>query len=414
LSTDAFLPVPAGPEFEGEVPDERNLGLIFGRNDAPAIIMVKNDNGNAEEDSLSSIECPEEPLSSDQVIRPLAILVNVTGKNLEPEFFPIMECQVRCIFSRIKGVTCEAKGEGVVISISSSACVEGLTRRHLASWIGACFMEAYGSIIESIKVTFITVPDAVEGVQREHHRICLERKTRSLAVTDDSVDTFYSCTMCQSYVPYHVCIIKPEKPGICGAYSWTDARFQSTLRAHGPFQALPKGACLDGWGGEWSGVNKALQTLTSGRVERFSAYSALDYPETSCGCAECIIAIVPEARGFLAVDRSYGGLTPAGMTFGDLMEIVGRGRQVPGLLGIARAHMMSRTFLASHGGASRIVWMPHDMKHALAGADEGGQQPFHGILDKIADERSALDPSSLCAFLGKKGHPALSMPDLIS
>ena len=43
-----------------------------------------------------------------------------------------------------------------------------------------------------------------------------------------------------------------------------------------------------------------------------SLYSLMDAPMTSCGCFECIIALVPEANGFMIVNREHTGMTPAG------------------------------------------------------------------------------------------------------
>ena len=39
------------------------------------------------------------------------------------------------------------------------------------------------------------------------------RDERTAGMTDESVDTFYSCTLCQSFAPNHVCVITPERLG---------------------------------------------------------------------------------------------------------------------------------------------------------------------------------------------------------
>ena len=50
---------------------------------------------------------------------------------------------------------------------------------------------------------------------------------------------------------------------------------------------------------------------------------------TSCGCFECICGIIPEANGLVIVNREYSGMTPTGMTFGELASMTGGGVQTP-------------------------------------------------------------------------------------
>ena len=49
---------------------------------------------------------------------------------------------------------------------------------------------------------------------------------------------------------------------------------------------------------------------------------------TSCGCFECICGIEPVSNGFIVVNREYKGMTPVGMTFGELASCTGGGVQV--------------------------------------------------------------------------------------
>ena len=51
---------------------------------------------------------------------------------------------------------------------------------------------------------------------------------------------------------------------------------------------------------------------------------------TSCGCFECIVAVLPLANGVMVVNREYQGMTPCGMSFGDLASVAGGGAQTPG------------------------------------------------------------------------------------
>jgi acetyl-CoA synthase len=234
-------------------------------------------------------------------------------------------------------------------------------------------------------------------------------------MTDETVDIYYSCTLCQSYAPNHVCVISPERLGLCGAYNWLDGKVSHEINPSGPNQPLEKGACMDPVLGMYDGLNQFVYSTSNKTVEQVSLYSMLVAPMTSCGCFECILGIAPEVNGVIVVDREYAGMTPLGMTFSSLAGMVGGGIQTPGFLGVGRLYLASRKFIPADGGLQRLVWMPRDLKEALrerlqARATEIGDPDF---VDKIADETVATTTDELVAYLERMGHPALTMPSLL-
>ena len=137
----------------------------------------------------------------------------------------------------------------------------------------------------------------------------------------------------------------------------------------------------------------------------------MDNPMTSCGCFECIVAIVPEANGVMLVQRGHTGMTPAGMKFSTLAGTVGGGMQNPGFMGIGVNFITSNKFLYADGCLKRIVWMTKNLKERLGEdfekrcEDEG----VPGLIDKIADETTAEDSEKVMEFLASVEHPALEM-----
>jgi acetyl-CoA synthase len=228
------------------------------------------------------------------------------------------------------------------------------------------------------------------------------------------VDVFYSCTLCQTFAPNHVCVVSPERPGLCGAYDWLDCKAAKQISPTGPNQPIQKGKPLNAAMGEWEGVNKFVYEKSNRSVEHYCQYSLMNNPMTSCGCFECIVAIVPEANGILVVNREYGGMTPIGMAFSTLAGSVGGGVQTPGFLGIGRRYILSQKFISHEGGFPRIVWMPKQLKDDMMEdmkrrAEELGMP---GLVDKIADETIAEDSAALLEFLQRAEHPALTMSSL--
>ncbi|MCX7935396.1 MAG: hypothetical protein N3A66_09070, partial [Planctomycetota bacterium] len=241
-----------------------------------------------------------------------------------------------------------------------------------------------------------------------------ERNRRLASLTDEAVDVFYSCLLCQSFAPNHVCIITPERLGLCGAYNWLDGKAAYEIDPTGPNQPVKKGECLDPVKGLWQGINDYVYTNSHKTLDAFCAYSIMDRPMTSCGCFEVICGYVPECNGVMAVNREYQGDTPVGMAFSTLAGNVGGGQQTPGFMGCGKVFLTSRKFLFAEGGHKRLVWMPKELKQLLAEDLKArfAEAGCPDLLDKIADETIATDPAEIRAFMEKTGHPALKMPDM--
>ena len=117
----------------------------------------------------------------------------------------------------------------------------------------------------------------------------------------------------------------------------------------------------------------------------------------------------------MIVNREYSGFTPAGMKFSTLAGSVGGGNQTPGFMGVGRLYTVSKKFLSADGGLKRLVWMPKELKEALAVKlkKRCQEEGVPDLFDKIADEGVATESEALLKFLQEKGHPALALPPLM-
>jgi CO dehydrogenase/acetyl-CoA synthase beta subunit len=232
---------------------------------------------------------------------------------------------------------------------------------------------------------------------------------------DTEVNTYYSCTLCQTFAPNHVCIITPERPALCGAISWLDGRIAYEIAPSGANQPVEKGALINAQNGEYEGVNRFVKRASHGEVERCSLYSVMEYPMTCCGCFECIALMLPEANGIMVVNREFKGITPSGMTFSTLAGTIGGGAQTPGFAGISKNYILSERFLQGEGGIERLVWLPfplkEELKPRLVKVLEARGHP--DLFDKIADDTQATTIEDLTVFLERVGHPALTMKPLM-
>jgi len=244
--------------------------------------------------------------------------------------------------------------------------------------------------------------------------VCREQDARVAGMREDQVDTFYSCLSCQSLTPYHLCIITPEKAGMCGAVNFLDCQARYEINPNGPNQPIVKEGCLDQAAGEWESINRYVYDHSQKKFSRVCLHSILDDPPTVSSLCECLTVLVPEANGVMVIAREDPSMTPLGMTFADLMSMA-VSAQTPGIIGHAKSYLVSDKFLAAEGGIKRVVWMSTALKEELAEglkeACQRGGEP--DLVDKIADGDTCTDSEGLLAFLAEKGHPALTMDPMI-
>ncbi|MEE9491227.1 MAG: CO dehydrogenase/CO-methylating acetyl-CoA synthase complex subunit beta, partial [Dehalococcoidia bacterium] len=346
---------------------------------------------------------------------PLAIVVDVAGRKMLKDFEPVLERQIHHMTNGAEGISHQGQRDITWMRIHKNAVAKDFRLRHIGDILHTCLHNDFGAIVDKVQVTLYSDPDKVKELLEQARAVYKERNARMAGLTDEAVDTYYSCTLCQSFAPNHVCVINPERVGLCGAYGWLDCRASFEINPNGPNQPVLKGAVIDEKLGEWEGVNKFVYEHSQKNIERFTIYSLMDAPMTTCGCCECVMAIIPEANGVMIVSRDDYGMTPSGMTFTTLMGTVGGGLQTPGMMGHGKIYITSKKFIPVQGGIKRVVWLSQNLKEELeeelkeACESEG----VPDLLDKIADGSTATTVEELLPFLEEKGHPALTMDPII-
>ena len=408
------IPVPYGAAFEGERIRKENVHAEFGGNKSPAFEFVTSVETNQLNDGEIEIIGPDIDTVPPGTVLPLGIWVEVAGRKMQTDFEPILERQIHHMVNGAEGIWHMGQRDIIWTRVSKDGFAKGLRLKDYGEIIHAKFLADYPAIVDKVKVTLITDRQEVETRMKIARKVYDERNRRVEAMTDESVDTFYSCLLCQSFAPNHVCVITPERLGLCGAYNWLDGKAAYEIDETGPNQPLTKGDCLDPKKGIWKGINEYVYINSHKTVEAFSAYSIMDRPMTSCGCFEAIVAYVPECNGVMIVNREFMGETPSGMTFSTLAGSVGGGQQTPGFIGCGKVFITSRKFLAADGGFKRIVWMPKELKNQMSTdlVKRFGEQGAPGLMDQIADETIATAASDVRAFMEKVNHPALAMEDM--
>jgi acetyl-CoA synthase len=194
-----------------------------------------------------------------------------------------------------------------------------------------------------------------------------------------------------------------------------DCKASFEINPTGPNQPIEKGECLDPVLGQWKGVNEFVQKASRGAVDHYNFYSMVYDPMTTCGCCECIAAMLPQCNGVMTVGRDYTGETPCGMKFTTLAGVMGGGASSPGFVGHSKFNITQRKFILGDGGIKRLVWMPKDLKEEIRErlVKRGEEVGMPDLIDRIADETVGVTEEEILPFLQEKKHPALEMDPLI-
>lgn len=432
------VPISYGSVFEGERIRKEDTFIEFGGGRSPAMELVRLRMMDEIDDGKVTIvgEGWQKAYERGKAM-PLGILVEVAARKAGPEFRPAVERRTRIetpeaekrihhilpiIERKLHGIINEGQGlwhmgqrDSIWVRVSHSAKDMGFSLEDLGKIVYAMISKQFRSVVDKIQVTLIVGADEVQSMQQAGREIWRSRDERLEALTDETVDTFYSCLLCQSFAPSHICVITPERPGLCGSYNWLDARAAHALDSSGGNQPIDKGTTLDSVMGRWSGVDEYINRASGGAVQSLNAYSIMDMPMTSCGCFQCIVAILPEANGLMIVDRGYSDITPLGLKFSTLAATVGGGVQSPGFMGVSVNFITSRKFLHADGGLKRVVWMNSALKEMVKDQmDRRAElEGMPGMRGMIADETVARDIEGLVKNLESIGHPALQMSALV-
>jgi acetyl-CoA synthase len=408
---DVPVPVPYGSAFEGEVVRKANMRVEFGGKYSRAVEYLRGVPMEDVVDGKIELIGPNFDDVEFQGNMDMAIVVDVAGRQMQKDFEPVLERQIHYFINGASGIQHIGQRDIAWIRISDSAADKGFNLEHFGKILHARFHSDFGAIVDKVQVTIYTDPELVPEILAEARETFDFRNRRLADLTDDAVEEFYSCTLCQSFAPNHVCIVSPERLGLCGAYNWLDCKASFSINPTGPNQPIKLGKSIDFAKGYWQGTNDYAKIGSHDVVEEVAMYSIMENPMTACGCFESIVMLIPEANGVMIVSREDTSMTPAGMTFSTLAGVAGGGLQTPGVMGVGKYYLISPKFISSDGGFKRVVWMSSYLKQTMA--DElkvvAQREGDLDLIDKIADERSVSSVDELLAWLEEHNHPALVM-----
>jgi acetyl-CoA synthase len=421
--TKVDIPCAFGPAYEGERVRKADLFAQMGGGKTQCTELVKMADMNAIEDSKVEVVGKDVGDLKEGDTLPLGIYAQVAGREMQEDFEPILERQIHHLVNYIQGVMHIGQRDISWVRVGKAAVEKGFTLKDIGVVLHAKFHQDFGKILDKVQVTLYT---GKEDVEKLTERARAEYKTRDERVEnmrDEDVETYYSCTLCQSFAPNHVCTVSPERTGLCGAYNWMDCKASYEINPTGPNQPIQKGECVDHRYGQWKGVNDFVYKASKGGIDHYNFYSIVYDPMTTCGCCECVASVLPQCNGVMTVNRDYQGETPCGMTFTTLAGTVGGGASTPGFVGHSKFNVTQRKFIRGdgpfekdeHSGLLRLVWMPKMLKDEIKERFEerAKEVGIPDLLDRVADETVGTTEADILPFLKEKKHPALDLEPIM-
>ncbi len=409
------IPVAFGPAFEGERVRGDDIYLECGGGRTAMVEWVTSKRMDEVEDGKVEIIGPEITDIKAGSQLPLAIAVEVAGRTMQEDYEPILERQIHHLINYAQGAMHIGQRDIAWLRVSKQAVEKGFKLYHIGTLLHAKLHQDFGRIFDKMQVKLYTEEDKVKEIVEKARAVYATRDARIEGMTDETIDIYYSCTLCQSFAPSHVCVISPERTGLCGSYNWMDCKASYEINPTGPNQPVPKGESINAKLGQWKGVNEFIFKASRGKIDHYNFYSLVNDPMTTCGCCECIAAVLPICNGLMTVNREFTGMTPCGMKFTTLAGTIGGGVSTPGFVGHGKYNTCQRKFLIGDGSLLRMVWMPKMLKEELAErlkarAEELG---VPNLIDMIADETVGTTEEEILPFLQEKGHPALTMEPIL-
>ncbi len=408
---DVPVPLPYGSAFEGEVVRKADMRIEFGGKNSRCFEYLHMSPMDEVTDGKIELVGSGFEDVPDKGAMDLGIVVRVAGREMQEDFEPVLERQIHYFINGASGIQHIGQRDIAWIRVSKAAAEKGFDLEHFGKILHARFHADFGAIVDKVQVTIYTEPEPW-AEQLEIAREAYNFRNQRLAdLTDTAVNEFYSCTLCQSFAPDHVCIVSPERLGLCGAYNWLDCKASYSINPTGPNQPIMLGKLLDVETGYWEGTIDYAKQGSHGVIDEISMYSIMENPMTACGCFECIVMYIPEVEGVMVVSREDTNMTPAGMKFSTLAGVAGGGMQTPGVMGVGKYYLVSPKFISADGGFKRVVWMSRVLKETMADelAFVAQREGIPDLIDRIADGTEVTDVEQLQAWVKEKNHPVLEM-----
>ncbi len=200
------IPVAFGAAFEGERVRGEDIYLECGGGRTRMVEWVTSKRMDEVEDGKVEVIGPEMTDVPAGSRLPLAITVEVAGRDMQEDYEPILERQIHHLINYAQGAMHIGQRDIAWLRVSKSAVEKGFKLRHIGVILHAKLHQDFGRIFDKMQVRLYTEEDKVKGIVEKARAVYQVRDARIEGMTDETTDMYYSCTLCQSFAPSHVCV----------------------------------------------------------------------------------------------------------------------------------------------------------------------------------------------------------------
>ena len=257
--TNIDIPVAFASAFEGEIIRRGDMQVEFDGSRVDCCELVHAKEASEIEDHKIEVIGPDIDEMEVGSKNSIAYVVEVAGKNMQADFEPVFERKFHSYLNCIEGVMHTGQRDMIRIRISKDAFAAGFRAKHIGEVLYAKVKSEFAAVVDKCQVKIYTDPAECTKIRHEVATPMFDKRDeRLMTLTDEGVEVYYSCIMCQAFSPSHVCVVTPERLGLCGAVSWLDAKATHQLDPEGPCQVITKERIIDERIGEYEDVNEAV------------------------------------------------------------------------------------------------------------------------------------------------------------
>ena len=338
---------------------------------------------------------------------PFGYYIKLAGKDLNKDFEGFFERWAIDNHTRVEGIMYLNTRDTVWMRLHRRLKGKIDSFKYLPQAVMGIFM-AQVPLVEAIESKIIIASDEIGGkdlmaeiIEKECKPLWDARDAKVLELSDEDTDTFFGCTLCQSFAPNHCCTISPNRTPFCGVINWDNIRVGIEVDPTGYSFEVPKGKTIDPIMGVYSGVSEMMYKRSNRTIKKMNLYSAIEYPMTSCGCFEALLFYIGALDGIGLTNRMFTGETPLGLPFSKLASLCGGGVQYHGFCGVSMLTIKSKKFIGGDGGWDRIVWITKSLKEKLSDIIP----ETHYALIPTEDDSTDID--ELKQILINRNHPII-------
>ena len=212
-----IFPLRSLSAFEGEIIRRGDMQVEFDGSRVDCFELVTTKDMSEVEDHKIEVIGPDLDGFDMGSKQSIAYVVEVAGKKMQSDFEPVIERKFHSYLNCVEGMMHTGQRDMIRIRVSKETYNAGFRLKHLGEVLYAKVKSEFAAVVDKCQVKIYTDAEMCTKLRHELATPVFDKRDERLdTLTDEGVDVYYSCIMCQAFSPSHVCVVTPERLGLCG------------------------------------------------------------------------------------------------------------------------------------------------------------------------------------------------------